>query len=368
MTGEASEKKVNILKPDHADERLDILSLLPQEIEEQLLAMGQPKFRAKQLFLWLHQKRVGSFDEMSNLPAPLRQKLSGRFYITRLKELLRQIARDNSTVKFLFELSDGNTIETVLMRHDYGNSLCVSSQVGCRMGCRFCASTIGGKVRDLTASEILSQLYTVTGLLGERVDSLVMMGIGEPLDNFDNVLRFLQLVRTPDGINMSHRHISLSSCGLAEQIDKLSALKLQITLSISLHACDNETRDKIMPVNKRYPIERLLKSCKDYFAETGRRISYEYALIAGVNDSPEQAKKLLRLLRDQSCHVNLIPVNPVAETGFQRSSRKEAEDFRDILIKGGLSATIRREFGADIEAACGQLRRKETKGGAASCG
>lgn len=349
------------------DQKLDILSMLPNELEEFVISIGQPKFRAGQLFGWLHDKRVTEFSEMTNLPAAFRAELAECCYITQLIERRRQTATDG-TAKFLFELPDSNTIESVLMRHDYGNSLCISSQVGCRMGCRFCASTIGGKVRDLLASEILAQIYTVTKLTGERVDSVVMMGIGEPLDNFENVVRFLELVRDPKGINLSHRHISLSTCGLVEQIDELSALYYQLTLSVSLHACDNRTRDKIMPVNRKYPIETLLDSCRRYFAKTGRRISYEYALIAGVNDSPEQAKKLLTLLKDQSCHVNLIPVNPVAETGFTRGSRKEAEQFRDILIEGGLSATIRRELGSDIDAACGQLRRNDAKGGDARCG
>lgn len=348
-------------------QKLDILSMLPAELETLVRDMGQPKFRAGQLFGWLHGKLAVRFDEMTNLPAAFRTALEACCYITQLTARQCQTASDG-TAKYLFELPDGNTIESVLMRHDYGNSLCISSQVGCRMGCRFCASTIGGKVRNLSAAEILSQIYTVTKLSGQRVDSVVIMGIGEPLDNFENIVRFLELVRDPNGLNLSHRHISLSTCGLVDKIDDLSALSYQLTLSVSLHACDNETRDKIMPVNKRYPIETLLAACRRYFAKTGRRISYEYALIAGVNDSPQQAKKLLALLKDQSCHVNLIPVNPVAETGFTRGSRKQAEEFRDILTAGGLSATIRRELGSEIDAACGQLRRKDAKGGDAQCG
>lgn len=347
---------------DESQNKTDILSLLPEELEQAGTEMGQPKFRAGQLFGWLHEKRVGDFSQMTNLPGPFREALAEQYTIVQLIERRRQTASDG-TAKFLFELPDGNTIESVLMRHDYGNSLCISSQVGCRMGCRFCASTIGGKVRDLSASEMLGQIYTVTELSGERVDSVVMMGIGEPLDNFDNVVRFLELVRHPKGLNLSHRHISLSTCGLVEQIDDLAALSYQLTLSVSLHSCDNITRDKIMPVNHKYPIETLLAACRRYFAKTGRRISYEYALIAGVNDSPEQAEKLLALLKDQNCHVNLIPVNPVAETGFVRGSRKQAEQFRDILTNGGLSATIRRELGSEIDAACGQLRRNDAKGG-----
>lgn len=343
------------------DGKFDILSLLPEELEQLVISMGQPKFRAQQIFGWLHDKRVGSFSDMKNIPAALISELEQSCIIVLPSEKRRQTSGDGATVKFLFELYDGNTIESVLMRHDYGNSLCISSQVGCRMGCKFCASTIGGKLRDLLAGEMLGQVYAVSALSGQKVDSIVMMGIGEPLDNFDNVMRFLELVRHPKGLNLSHRHISLSTCGVVPRIYELAEKKLQLTLSISLHACDNATRDKIMPVNHSYPIEELLKACKDYFATTGRRISYEYSLIGGVNDSHEQAKKLLALLKGQNCHVNLIPVNPVEETGFTRGSREQAESFCKILNDGGISSTIRREFGTDIDAACGQLRRKDAK-------
>ena len=343
------------------NQKIDILSLLPEELEQLVIELGQPKFRAGQIFGWLHQKWVADFDEMKNLPAALREQLKERCFIALPVECLRQQSSDGATAKLLLELNDGNKIESVLMRHNYGNSLCISSQVGCRMGCKFCASTIGGKVRDLMPSEMLGQVYAVSKYLNVHIDSIVMMGIGEPLDNFDNVMRFLELIRHPKGINLSHRHISLSTCGVVPKIDELADKKLQLTLSISLHACDNETRDKIMPVNHKYKIEQLLSSCKSYFAKTGRRISYEYSLISGVNDSPEQARKLLSLLRDQNCHINLIPVNPVAETGFKRGSRKEAEQFCKILNDGGISATIRREFGSEIDAACGQLRRKNAK-------
>ncbi len=348
----------------------DLLSMTRGELEEFLVSLGEPRFRAKQIFSWLHEKRVHSFEEMTNLPLSLRTMLSQRCELVILTERRRQTASDG-TVKFLFGLPDGNTIESVLMRHDYGNSLCVSSQVGCRMGCRFCASTIGGKVRDLRASEILGQIYAVRALTGLPVDSVVMMGIGEPLDNFDNVLCFLELVRDPGGLGLSHRHISLSTCGIVPRIDELAERRYQLTLSVSLHACDDETRDEIMPVNRSYPIKELLAACKRYFAATGRRISYEYSLIAGVNDSPSQAQKLAALLHDQSCHVNLIPVNPVTETGFRRGSRESAERFCRILCESGISATIRREFGTEIDAACGQLRRREQReqqGGNPVCG
>ncbi|MEG1849697.1 MAG: 23S rRNA (adenine(2503)-C(2))-methyltransferase RlmN, partial [Oscillospiraceae bacterium] len=281
-------------------------------------------------------------------------------YINALTERRRQTAADG-TVKFLFALRDGNAVESVLMRHDYGDSLCISTQVGCKMGCKFCASTLGGKIRDLTASELLDQLYCASALTGRHIDSVVMMGIGEPLDNLQNVLRFLELVREPDGLGLSHRHISLSTCGLADRIDELAAYHLQLTLSVSLHAADDKTRSSIMPVNRKFPIETLLDACKRYFATTGRRISYEYALIAGVNDSPAHAARLAALLHDQGCHVNLILVNPVKETGFSRGSRAEAERFRESLAATGLSATIRRELGTEIDAACGQLRRSDAR-------
>jgi len=338
-------------------EKTDLRSLSHGELTALLAGMGQPKFREGQLFSWLHQKRAASFSEMTDLPAPLREALEARCELVALTERRRQTAKDGTT-KLLLELPDGSTIETVLMPHDYGNSLCISSQVGCRMGCRFCASTIGGKVRDLRPSEMLGQVYAAGDLLGARIDSLVMMGIGEPLDNFENVMRFLELVRDPKGFGLSHRHISLSTCGIVPRIDELASRRLQLTLSVSLHACDDETRDRIMPVNRAYPIAELLAACKRYFAQTGRRISYEYALIAGVNDSPDQARCLAALLGDQACHVNLIPVNPVEETGFRRSSRAEAQRFCEILRQSGLSATIRREFGTEIDAACGQLRRR----------
>ncbi len=341
------------------NEMIDILSLRPEELALLMKDWGQPSFRAGQIFSWLHGKRVSSFDAMTDLPAALRERLSGECAFAPLTLRRRRTSTDGSTDKLLLAMPDGNCIETVLMRHDYGASLCISSQVGCRMGCRFCASTLGGKVRDLTAGEMLGQVYAASEILETRIDSIVMMGIGEPLDNFEQVMRFLDLIRDPKGLGLSHRHVSLSTCGLVPRIDELAEKKLQLTLSVSLHACDNETRDRIMPVNRTWPIEELLAACRRYFAATGRRISYEYALIAGVNDSPEQAQRLARLLSDQACHVNLIPVNPVTETGFRRGSRRDAERFCAVLNRSGLSATIRREFGADIDAACGQLRRRE---------
>lgn len=341
-------------------DRIDIRSMTREELEALLAGWGEAKFRAGQIFEWLHGKRAESFDGMTNLPLSLREKLSGSCYINRLEVRRVQEASDR-TMKFLFRLWDGNTIESVLMAHDYGNSLCISSQVGCRMGCGFCASTIGGKVRNLAPSEMLGQIDGAQRLSGRRVDSVVLMGIGEPLDNYDAVLRFLTLVRDPKGLGLSHRHISLSTCGLCDEIDRLADEKLQITLSVSLHAADDETRSRIMPVNRAYPIERLMRSCRRYFEITGRRISYEYALIDGVNDTLPAAGRLAALLRGQNCHVNLIPVNPVAETPYRRGSRKAAEAFRDELSRLGITATIRREMGGGIDAACGQLRRKDRK-------
>lgn len=341
--------------------KIDIKSLAYGELGELMLSLGEKKFRAEQVFRWLHQKQVESFDEMSDLSASLREKLKENCTLTVLKPLLVQKSSDG-TMKILFELPDENTIETVVMCHNYGTSLCISSQVGCRMGCKFCASTVGGKVRDLKPSEMLEQVYRAGKIAERKIDSIVMMGIGEPLDNFENVIRFLELIKDPKGLEMSHRHISLSTSGLCDAIDQLAQLKLQLTLSISLHAADNGTRTSIMPVNKAYPIDRLMKSCKNYFKVTGRRISYEFALISGVNDNKETAEALIKLLKGQSCHVNLIPINPVEGKGFQRPDKAACQRFRGILEKAGISATIRRELGTDIDAACGQLRRKHREG------
>lgn len=335
----------------------DILSLKLDELKELEDIKALPSFRAKQIFSWLHKEHVTSFGQMTNLSKDLRKSLSEKYEIRGVKELKRQVAKDGTT-KFLFELFDGNTIETVLLPHSYGKSLCISTQVGCRMGCKFCASTIAGKVRDLTASEMLSQVYQVGVLCSCKIDSIVLMGMGEPLDNFDNVKRFLSLIDDKDGLCLSHRHISLSTCGIVPKIYELADMHLQLTLSVSLHACNNEIRDKIMPVNHSYKIEELMAACKYYFAKTGRRISYEYSLIAGVNDSVPEAKELSKLLNGQNCHVNLIPVNPVRETSFNRGKRPEIEVFCKTLNQNGITATIRREFGTEIDAACGQLRRK----------
>ena len=327
----------------------ELQSLMEQE--------NAPKFRAGQIFSWLHQKQVLSFGEMTNLPKAFQQRLDELCYINQLTVERKLQSQLDETVKYLFGLRDGNCVESVLMRYKHGDSLCISTQVGCRMGCKFCASTLGGLVRNLTPSEMLDEVYTATRDSGRKVSSLVLMGIGEPLDNFDNVMRFLELLSHKDGLNLSLRHVSLSTCGLVDRIEQLMEKDLPLTLSISLHATDNEKRSKIMPVNNRWKIEQLLDVCKRYFAKTGRRISFEYALIEGVNDSAEDAKALANLLKGFICHINLIPVNQVKETGFSRSSRQAVERFRAMLESLHMNATVRRELGSDINAACGQLRR-----------
>ncbi len=344
----------------------DLLSMTPTELEQYLTAMGQPRFRAKQMFTQMH--RGTPPREMTNLPARLREELSATCEWRLPAVETKQVSALDGTVKYLFRLIDGNCIESVLMHYHHGNTLCISSQVGCRMGCRFCASTLGGKVRDLTASEMLGQIIAAELDSGERVSNVVMMGIGEPLDNYDNVLRFLRLVNHADGLNIGYRHISLSTCGLVPRIYDLAEEEFPITLSVSLHAATDERRSAIMPVNNRYPVDALLTACADYYAKTGRRISFEYTLIAGQNDSAEDAKKLAEVLKaafarrsyDKSApiHVNLIRVNEVAETGFRAGAKESAAAFAAVLEKAGVTATLRRRLGADIDAACGQLRKK----------
>ncbi len=336
----------------------DIKSLFPQEVEAELAALGQPKFRAKQIVSWLHEKRVTSFEEMTNIPQSLRAVLEENYYINSLKIVRRLESKLDGTVKYLYELKDKNCIEAVLMKYKHGNSLCISTQVGCRMGCKFCASTLAGLVRSLEPSEMLDEIYTAVRDSGERVSNVVLMGIGEPLDNYDNVLRFLRLLSMPEGYNLSLRHLSLSTCGVVEKIDRLADEDLGLTLSISLHAPNDEIRNQTMPINKRWGVDELMASCHSYFRKTGRRISFEYALIDGVNDEPQHAKELASRLKGMPAHVNLIPVNPVEERGYKRGSRQKIESFQHQLQKLGVNATIRRELGSDINAACGQLRRE----------
>lgn len=335
----------------------DILSYSLEELEAALAEIGEKKFRAKQIYEWLHVQRVSEFDKMSNISLSLRTKLDDEFYINSINIVKKLESHIDNTVKYLYELSDGNHVECVMMEYKHGNSLCISTQVGCKMGCRFCASTIAGFKRNLLPSEMLLQIYTAEKESGKHVDSLVLMGIGEPLDNFDNVVKFLQLLSYETGKNMSLRHVSLSTCGLVNRIYDLAEYKFGLTLSISLHAVTDKKRSEIMPVNNRFCINELLQACRDYIDKTGRRISFEYSVIHGVNDSPEDAAGLIKLLKNMNCHVNLIPVNEIKERDF-KADRKSLEKFEEMLINGGLNATTRRTLGADINAACGQLRRE----------
>ena len=333
----------------------DIKSMTQQELARFLKELGEPAFRAKQVFTWLH-RGVTSFEDMTNLSKPLREKLAERCFITAPMVARKQESRLDGTIKYLWELSDGNCIETVLMQYHHGNTVCISSQVGCRMGCAFCASTIAGKVRDLRPSEMLDQVLFTQLDSGREVSNIVLMGIGEPLDNMENVLRFLELVNHPDGMNIGMRHISLSTCGVVPGIDALAEKELQLTLSVSLHAPDSETRSRIMPVNRAYDVELLFAACHRYFQRTGRRISFEYAMIDGVNDNDWQADLIAKKLRGMPGHVNLIPLNDVVESPYKPSRRIAA--FQKRLESHGVTATVRRSLGGDIDASCGQLRRK----------
>ena len=335
----------------------DIKSMTMEELTHTLREMGQPAFRGGQVFTWLH-RGVTSFEEMSDLPRALREQLAQTFHITAPTVARKQESRLDGTVKYLWELADGNCIETVLMQYHHGNTVCISSQVGCRMGCAFCASTIAGKVRDLTPSEMLDQVLFTQLDSGREISNIVLMGIGEPLDNMDTVLRFLTLVNHPKGLNIGMRHISLSTCGLADRIERLAEENLQLTLSVSLHAPDNAVRDTIMPVNRRYPIETLLAACRTYFEKTGRRISFEYAMIRDVNDSQEMAELLIRRLKGIAAHVNLIPLNNIEESPLKPSRPETVLAFQKTLEAHGIPATVRRTLGSDINASCGQLRRK----------
>lgn len=338
-------------------EKLDILSLSLDEIIMELDSMGEKKFRAEQIFNWLHIKKVTEFSEMSNISLELRTKLSEKFYIKRLNIVKRLESCVDNTIKYLYELEDGNHIESVLMDYKHGNSICISTQVGCKMGCNFCASTIAGFRRNLTPSEMLMQIYLAEKDSGRHVDSLVLMGIGEPLDNYNNVIRFLELLSCPKGRNMSLRHVSLSTCGIVPRINDLAKLKTGLTLSVSLHSADNKRRSEIMPVNRSWDINELIAACREYIKETGRRISFEYAVISGVNDSPADAEALAGLLRGMNCHINLIPVNKIKERSYS-ADRKSVEQFSKRLERLGMNVTVRRTLGADINAACGQLRRE----------
>ena len=334
---------------------IDLKSLNLQEMTDVLKSMGQPAFRGKQVFTWLH-KGARSFDEMTNLPKALRDRLAAECILIVPKVARKQVSRQDGTMKYLWELSDGNCIESVLMRYHHGNTVCISSQVGCRMGCAFCASTIAGKVRDLTPAEMLDQVLFTQLDSGLEISNIVLMGIGEPMDNLDTVLKFLELVNHPDGMNIGMRHISLSTCGVIPGIRRLAESNLQLTLSVSLHAPDDETRSRIMPVNRAYHVDDLFAACHEYFRRTGRRISFEYAMIDGVNDNDWQADLIAKRLKGMPGHVNLIPLNDVVESPFKPSKRTAA--FQRRLESHGLTATVRRSLGGDIDASCGQLRRK----------
>lgn len=337
-------------------EKTDILSLSLDELEQLLIGIGEKKFRAKQIFQWLHVKRVMDFDKMTDISVQLRQHLNENFCINGLFMQKRLESAIDNTVKYLYRLPDGNFVETVLMDYSYGKSICVSTQVGCKMGCNFCASTIAGYVRSLAPSEILMQIYETERDMGVRVSGVVLMGIGEPLDNFDNVIRFLKLLSDKDGNNFSLRHVTLSTCGIVPRIRELAVMKLQLTLSVSLHSPYDDKRSEIMPVNITYNIDELIKACKYYIEKTGRRVTFEYAVIDNVNSSEKDADKLADLLRGMNCHVNLIPVNKVKERSY-KTARSGVADFAKRLGQRGINATVRRTLGSDIEAACGQLRR-----------
>lgn len=341
----------------------DIMSMTYGELAEVFSGKGLPGFRAKQVYQWLHCRLAASYDEMTDLPKALREQLAEEYPLNICTVAKKQVSAADGTVKFLYALHDGDYIESVVMKYKYGYTVCVSSQVGCKMGCAFCASNLGGFKRSLTAGEILSQVYTAQRELGERVSHIVLMGMGEPLDNFDNVMRFIELVTDEKGLNLSMRNISLSTCGVVPKIEELMKKKLQLTLSISLHAADSGLRSKIMPINKKYDVDELLAVCRRYAAETSRRISFEYSMLAGVNDSDECARLLASKLRGMLCHVNLIPVNEVEESPFKPSSPERIERFTEILAGSGITATVRRKLGSDIEASCGQLRRKMNKKG-----
>ena len=343
------------------DGKIAIRSLLPEELEAELKAMGEPAYRAKQVFSWL-SRGVSGFGEMTDLPKALRERLDGRFYLAAPQVLRKQVSAHDGTVKYLWGLSDGNAVETVVMQYHHGNTVCISTQVGCRQGCAFCASTIGGLVRSLEPGEMLEEVMFSEKDSGLKISNIVLMGIGEPLDNFDNVVKFLQLVNCPQGMDIGMRHISLSTCGLTERFDKLAALNLQLTLSVSLHAPDDETRSRIMPANRGRGVAQLMDACERYYRQTGRRISFEYAMIDGVNDSDVQAALLAAHAKRVSAHVNLIPLNHVEESKLRPTPPERLKRFKALLEREGVNVTVRRSLGGDIDASCGQLRKKAAAG------
>lgn len=339
------------------NEKKDIKSFTLQELTEEMLALGEKKFRAAQVFEWIHKRWVSDFSEMTNLSAALRERLEERYRIVSLNEVRRLSSQQDETVKFLFALPDGKVIESVFMKYKHGNSVCISSQAGCRMGCRFCASTLGGLERNLLPSEMLEQIYRIQALTGERVSNVVVMGTGEPMDNYDNLVRFLRMITAPEGQGMSIRNITVSTCGIVENMRRFAGEGLPVTLALSLHAPNDEARRRLMPVANKYALKDVLEACDFYFESTGRRITYEYSLVAGENDTRKEAEELGELLKGKNCHINLIPVNPIKERDYKQSSFKNILNFKKTLEKYSINVTIRRELGADIGAACGQLRK-----------
>ena len=344
------------------EQKIDIKSLTTEELREELVAMGEKPFRAKQLYQWMHQKLSGGYEEMTNLPATFREKCREQFWYCSLQVVEVQESKLDGTRKYLFGLRDGNVVESVWMQYKHGNSVCISSQVGCRMGCRFCASTLDGLERNLTASEMLEQIYAIQKHTGERVSNVVVMGTGEPLDNYDNLLRFIRLLTDENGLNISQRNVTVSTCGLADRVRQLAEEKLQITLALSLHASNDEKRRELMPIANRYSIRELMEVCEFYFQKTGRRITFEYSLVGGVNDTDEDARELAKLAGRVGAHVNLIPVNPIKERDYVQSETKRVLAFKNKLESNRINVTIRREMGRDIDGACGQLRRKHVTG------
>ena len=339
-------------------DKIDIKSLTKEELEQELTQYNQPKFRVGQIYQWMHVKLAAGFDEMTNLPKNFRDELKDKYEYTSLKVERVQESAIDGTQKFLFALKDGNLVESVFMRYKHGNSVCISSQVGCKMGCRFCASTLDGWERNLTSSEMLDQIYAISRITGERVSNVVVMGTGEPLDNYDNLVKFIHILTDEFGLNISQRNITVSTCGLVPMMKKLADEKMQITLALSLHATTDEKRRKLMPIAEKYSISELIPACVYYFEKTGRRITFEYSLVGGVNDTEEDAKELTRIAAPLNCHINLIPVNPIKERDYVRSGHKEIETFKNKLEKNKINVTIRREMGRDIDGACGQLRKR----------
>ena len=335
----------------------DLKSLNLEQLTEELLSIGEKKFRAKQVYSWIHEKLVDSFDEMTNLSKDLREKLKSSYTLNSLDAVAVQTSKIDGTQKYLFRLHDGHVVESVLMRYHHGNSVCISSQVGCLMGCRFCASTIGGKVRDLAPSEMLGQIYKIQKLSEERVHNVVVMGTGEPLDNYDNLVQFIKMLTDENGLNISQRNLTVSTCGIVPKIRQLAEEKFQMTLALSLHATTQEKRKQLMPIANKYDLKEVLDACHYYYEQTGRRVTFEYSLVGGVNDTKQDAEELTKLIGKFPCHVNLIPVNPIKERDFVQPNKQECQAFRNKLEKNGINATIRREMGRDIDGACGQLRK-----------